>query len=271
MEDQIIMQSVLIILSAVFFFLVIMQVHEIGHFLVAKLFKVRVQKFSLGFGPKLIHKKIGETEYALALIPLVSYIKMNYDPSNPHAFDSQPILKRALIVVAGPFMNILFGALLFAMILSSGNFELLLSTNPSSVTDIVSSTDKKGPVINGAIAAAKTTESIATSLVTRDWSVRDVGGPLYMMSFAAKAAKAGVYVYFFELAIMSIAVGTLNLLPIPACDGGHLAFFLMEAIRGRKLNERAGAFATIAGACVMIAVTAVAILNDLTRMFGWAQ
>jgi regulator of sigma E protease len=96
-------------------------VHELGHFLMAKRFGVGVEKFSLGFGPKLIGKKYGETEYLLSAIPLGGYVKMvGEDPSEPlapedqhRAFNNKAVFKRFLIVAMGPISNILFAALIF--------------------------------------------------------------------------------------------------------------------------------------------------------------
>ncbi len=103
-------------------------VHELGHFLVAKRFRVGVEKFSLGFGPKLISKQIGETEYRLSAIPLGGYVKMiGEDPKEPlspedeaRSFNHQPLLSRFLIVAAGPLFNILFAMLIFMGMFMAG-------------------------------------------------------------------------------------------------------------------------------------------------------
>src|ERR1700751_1879655 len=90
-------------------------VHEFGHFLFAKLSGVGVLTFSVGFGPKLWKKKIGETEYALIAFPLGGYVKMvGEDPGEDvspaeieRSFAHKNILKRILIVAAGPGFNLL--------------------------------------------------------------------------------------------------------------------------------------------------------------------
>lgn len=97
-------------------------VHELGHFLFAKLFGVRVLKFSLGFGPKVIGKVWGETEYVISALPLGGYVKMfgeNPDEQNVPdqekqvAFAHKTVLQRFLIILAGPFFNLAFPVLLF--------------------------------------------------------------------------------------------------------------------------------------------------------------
>src|SRR6478609_3936100 len=88
-------------------------VHEMGHFLVAKYFKVRVEVFSLGFGPKLFKFKRGDTTYALSAIPLGGYVKMfGDDPTaqidhadQKYSFTHKPVSQRFAIVLAGPIVN----------------------------------------------------------------------------------------------------------------------------------------------------------------------
>ncbi len=100
-------------------------VHELGHFLFAKLFKVRVLKFSLGFGPKVIGRRVGETEYVISAFPLGGYVKMfgeNPDEQEGAASDKKAsfahklVWQRFLIVLAGPLFNLLFSVLLFFLV-----------------------------------------------------------------------------------------------------------------------------------------------------------
>jgi regulator of sigma E protease len=96
-------------------------VHELGHFLFAKSAKVRVERFSLGFGPPLWRQQWGETEYQVAVVPLGGYVKMHgenpeeevADPTG--SFLHQSVWKRIPIVAAGPFFNLLFAILLIAV------------------------------------------------------------------------------------------------------------------------------------------------------------
>ncbi|MFC1830082.1 RIP metalloprotease RseP [Thermodesulfobacteriota bacterium] len=96
-------------------------VHELGHFLVARLCGVGVEKFSLGFGPKVFGKKIGMTEYLISSIPLGGYVKMvgeepdaEIDPADiPISFTHKHVLKRILIVAAGPLSNLLLAVVIF--------------------------------------------------------------------------------------------------------------------------------------------------------------
>jgi regulator of sigma E protease len=102
-------------------------VHELGHFLFAKLFGVRVLKFSLGFGPKLVGKVIGETEYVISAFPLGGFVKMfGENPDEQEiseedrkgSFAHKPVWQRFMVVLAGPLFNLLFSIVLFFMVFS---------------------------------------------------------------------------------------------------------------------------------------------------------
>jgi regulator of sigma E protease len=124
------------ILSTVIVLGILVFVHELGHFLLAKRLGVGVITFALGFGPKLIGKKIGETEYKICAIPLGGYVKpVGEDPKEEvreedrhRSLSAQPIWKRALIVSAGPFFNFFLAAVLF----SSVNLFVGIPFPPSS-------------------------------------------------------------------------------------------------------------------------------------------
>lgn len=103
-------------------------VHELGHFLFAKLFKVRVLKFSLGFGPRLFGRVVGETEYVVSALPLGGYVKMfgeNPDEQNVSeedkkgSFAHKAVWQRFFIVLAGPLFNMIFPVILFFLVFST--------------------------------------------------------------------------------------------------------------------------------------------------------
>lgn len=103
-------------------------VHEMGHFLVAKFFGVRVETFSLGFGKKIFSFKRGDTTYALSLIPLGGYVKMFGDEINAeispeqkkYSFTHKPVFQRIGVVLAGPLMNFFFAILIFFVVAFMG-------------------------------------------------------------------------------------------------------------------------------------------------------
>lgn len=106
-------------------------VHEFGHFIVARLCGVKVLKFSLGFGPRVVGWRQGETDYCVSLIPLGGFVKMlGEDPSDdiapedlPRAFHTQSLVKRFAIVLAGPLMSLLFPVGLYVLVFL-GNTDL---------------------------------------------------------------------------------------------------------------------------------------------------
>jgi len=110
--------SVIVLLGVLIFF------HEFGHYLAARMSGVGVTKFSLGFGPKIIGKKIGMTEYILSLIPLGGYVKLvgesETEKLSPEeekiSFSKQPVLKRIFIVLAGPLFNFLLAIIIFSAV-----------------------------------------------------------------------------------------------------------------------------------------------------------
>lgn len=119
--------ALIVVLGLLIFF------HELGHFLVARLFGVGVERFSLGFGPKLVSKQIGITDYRISAIPLGGYVKMvgeepdaEVDPEDiAISFTHKHVFKRILIVAAGPFFNLLLAVIiLFGIYQISGMLML---------------------------------------------------------------------------------------------------------------------------------------------------
>ena len=112
------------IVSTIIVLGILVFVHELGHFLLAKKLGVGVLTFSLGFGPKILGKKIGETQYQIAVVPLGGFVKLVGE--NPEekvseeflarSFSNQPVWKRALIIGAGPFFNFILALVLFSTI-----------------------------------------------------------------------------------------------------------------------------------------------------------
>lgn len=141
-------------ISALVLLGVLIFVHEMGHFLLAKAVKIPVLKFSLGFGPKIWGFKRGETEYQLAAVPLGGFVKMLgeenelegeadeaaiTDEMKARAFNVQPIWRRLLAVVAGPVFNLIFAAVLFSVLMMVG---------------LPAATSKLGEVMKGSRAEA---------------------------------------------------------------------------------------------------------------------
>src|SRR5438874_6164362 len=105
---------------------IIVVIHELGHFLVAKFFKIKVETFSVGFGPRLIGFRRGDTDYRISALPLGGYVKMSGEnpgdaiTGDPSEFLSKPKWQRFLVASAGPFMNIVLAFVLLTGLLMYG-------------------------------------------------------------------------------------------------------------------------------------------------------
>ena len=360
-------------------------VHELGHFLLAKLMGVSVEKFSLGFGPKLIGKKIGETEYLLSAFPLGGYVKMfgeggfieggEQDPrpedensptgataepvlrelteeEKSRSFAHKPVLARIAIVMAGPVFNLLFAWLIFIVLCMMGiptvttKIGEALKDKPASKAgmqkgDVITAINNKpikrweqiaegvaaskgqpltltikreardisftitpeprvsknlfGEKIDGyAIGVASAGEVVTEHFnpfqavikgTEQTWKVIDltfmslvkmvqrvvpmdsVGGPIMIAKMAGEQASAGGASFLAFMALLSINLGVLNLLPVPVLDGGHLLFYVMELIFRRPVPQKIREYAQQIGMVLLLGLMVLAFYNDIIRYF----
>ncbi len=339
--------------------------HELGHFLVAKRCGVGVLKFSIGFGPTLLGRKVGNTEYVVSAIPLGGFVKMvGEDPDEEIsdadravAFQTQALWKRLAIVLAGPMANILFAFVAFTLVIAAyGDFVPNESSKVGGVRenmpaataglqpgDIVTAIDGQaidkwaqlsegirnsggrsleltvirddstlhltvtpkeqseknifnetvgtayligiepafeaqpvGLLQSVQLGAAQTfwwVETLATSvvkLIQGRIPAKDIGGPILIAQAAGQQARLGFDYLLRFMAVISINLGVLNLLPIPILDGGHLLFFLIEAVRRRPLDTKHREIAQQVGLVLLLGLMAFAFYNDIARVIhGW--
>jgi len=361
------------ILWAVILFGLLIFFHELGHFIISKLVNVKVLKFSLGFGPKVLGKKIGETEYLISAVPLGGYVKpLGEEPGEelaeedkPRSFQHQTVWKRAAIVLAGPVFNLVLAYIIFLVFLSvklpvaipeldsmTSRIESVAEDSPamkaglqkddtivaidgksvndwSEMADIFSKNpgkeltirikrgeeyvetritpqateaqDESGKhIIVGRIGISKKldakivqseslfvapfkaveavyhwcvlTVDVVVRLFSGAVSAKQVGGPILIVDAAAKAASVGAFAYFNFIAIISINLAILNLLPVPVLDGGHIMFFIIEAFRGKPLSEKVLAVANKVGMALLLMLIAFVFYNDIMRIVvPWIQ
>ncbi|MGE5089367.1 MAG: RIP metalloprotease RseP [Candidatus Levyibacteriota bacterium] len=100
-----------------------------------------------------------------------------------------------------------------------------------------------------------------------DASLRNISGPLTMADIAGQSAQAGALVFVTYLALISISLGVLNLLPIPLLDGGHLLYYLAELIKGSPVSDRAFEVGQRIGMAMLAVLMALALFNDVSRLF----
>ncbi len=347
--------SIIILLGVLIFF------HELGHFIVARFFGVGVEKFSLGFGPRILGKQVGITDYRLSAIPLGGYVKMvgeepdaEIDPRQVHlSFTHKPVYQRLLIVAAGPFFNVLLAALiLFVVLLHSGAYYMepvvgevqagspaetaglragdrILAINDSPVEsweematliggsegekiDLEISRDDQPLAIHitprlqsdqnlfgedtkrymiGIISSrqvstkelsfgqavfmsvqktyqiAELTFVSVVKMIQGTLSVKTLGGPIMIAQLAGEQAKEGLMEFLSLMAVISVNLAILNILPIPVLDGGHILFFTIELIIRRPVNIRVREIAQQAGLFVLLMLMIFVIYNDIIRLF----
>ncbi len=432
-----------------------MTFHELGHFLAARWIGVRVLKFSLGFGPKLFGRQVGETEYLVSAVPLGGYVKLFGEDEaevltpedRKRSFAHQPLFSKVLIVAAGPGFNFILAYVIFFGWLSTGSplfvptfrdlspdVEALLPGSPadragikvgdriirvnerdistrSELFDAVAKSrgkqltldvrrngqiktvlvtpepvsgqeagsgeiayrlgiEETAPLVtavmhgspaaqaglkegdrivkiedqeihtwsqmtslvkespnrplrfevlrDGARVSLTVTPAAETAMVngqtveigkigisgpgraiirasnpltavyygleaTWGWteltaigiykmvvgdiSSKNIGGPLTIANISGEAASQGASSVVFLIAILSINLGVLNLLPIPILDGGHLLFFAIEAILRKPLGERQRELAQQVGLLLLVGIMIFAFWNDLERLF----
>ncbi|MFA7665192.1 MAG: RIP metalloprotease RseP [Burkholderiaceae bacterium] len=105
-------------------------------------------------------------------------------------------------------------------------------------------------------------------MLTGELSMRNLSGPVTIADLAGQSAKVGWIAYLGFLALISISLGVLNLLPVPVLDGGHLVYYALEAMKGRPLSERFVAVTQKAGLAVILMLMSVALFNDISRLIG---
>src|SRR3989344_809068 len=162
---------------------VLVLVHELGHFFVAKLFKIKVEEFGFGFPPKVISKKIGETIYSLNLLPIGGFVKLYGEDEAgggkigvgkkitkdlSRAFFARPIWQRLLVVVAGVFMNFVLAVVIISFI-----FATIGAPTPVNEV-IVTSIAKNSPAESAELKEGDIIESINGAKITQSSQLIDI-------------------------------------------------------------------------------------------------
>lgn len=149
---------------------------------------------------------------------------------------------------------------------------LRLRVDPA-VAERMATTVRYGPVEALGQGVRKTWElSVFTlkmlgRILTGNASLKNISGPITLADYAGQSAQAGAMVFVGYLALISISLGVLNLLPIPLLDGGQLLYYFAEVLRGRPLSDRAFEVGQRVGMALLAALMALALFNDFTRLF----
>lgn len=105
-------------------------------------------------------------------------------------------------------------------------------------------------------------------MVTGDVSWKNITGPITIADYAGQTSRTGVISYLSFIALISISLGVMNLLPIPVLDGGHLLYYSLEVLTGKPVSERFGEMAQRAGVALLICLMALAFFNDIARLMS---
>ena len=223
-------------------------IHEGGHFTVAKLCKVKVNEFAIGFGPTIWKKQGKETLYALRLIPIGGFVRMEGEDEESEAensFNKASIPKRLAIVVAGAMVNIIFGLLIY--------FILILIL----YSDIAVAFNAMGTFATSLVESIK-------MLFTGEVGINDFTGPVGISQIVTQVSGIANYVYL--MAVISVSLGITNLLPIPALDGGKVVILIIEAIRRKPMKQETEIQIQLIGFSLLIALSLYVTYNDVLRI-----
>lgn len=236
-------------------FLVI--IHEGGHFIVAKLCKVRVNEFAIGFGPKIWSKQCKETKYQLRLIPFGGFVSMEGEEEHSDvegSFSKASIPKRFAIICAGAVVNIIFGVLAYMILIMIVHFTSVEANIASSVSYALNST---GVLIYSMF------DSIV-QLFSGKVSINDMVGPVGISQMVSQTTGVAQFVYL--LAVISISLGVTNLLPFVPLDGGKALLLILEAIRKKPLKQETELRLQSAGFLLLIVFSLFVAFNDIMKL-----
>jgi regulator of sigma E protease len=355
---------------------VLILVHELGHFSVAKLFNIRVDEFGIGFPPRLLYKKFGETIYSVNLLFFGGFVKIfgengNEAAQNPRSFAHKPRIVQAAVVVAGIVMNLLFawGALSVGYMvglptslehigigqvrdaaptivavypdspaqkggMEAGDIVESVQTGTALIEAKTLNTNQQADVIRNFIAQHGEESMVVTvrrgsselhllakpvaglieghkalgiqlddvgilqlpphlalyqgGLLAYDMTIAtaqglamfayqsihgtadytSVAGPIGIAQIGSKAVQNGFSAAITLIALISINLAVINLVPIPGLDGGRLFIILIESIIRRPVPERYTSIATITGFALLIALMLFVSYHDIARLIG---
>jgi regulator of sigma E protease len=349
-------------------------VHELGHFLVAKKSGIRVDEFAVGFPPKLWSWTKGGTKYALNLIPIGGYVKIfgenadeeSLDPENKDSFINKSRWIQAAVLVAGVAFNIIFAWILFSISLMAGFPSVVTEQNSSDISEsfvVVTSVYEDSPAYNaglqsgdqivgisrdesilelGDITTASIQEFISSNTETIDleiirgqeninleiapevgviggdkpavgismerigqlqlgffeaiWrgltmtgtmikeiaiglygllsdvftgkgSLDSVAGPVGIVGLVDSASNFGLTYLLGFTAFISINLAVLNILPIPALDGGRLVVVLIEGVTRRRIKPSIVNTVNATGLILLLLLMLIITINDIFKLF----
>lgn len=289
---------VLSVLVFLFLFSVLIIVHEFGHFYMARKSGVKVEEFALGMGKKLWSFTKGEVEYRINAIPFGGYVKMvgeEEESTDPRSFNKASLPKRMAITLAGVFMNFVLAIVLLTFLFSAGTSPIIISQqdfdqavekgiitlseeNEEGAQTVVDIQEVQVPFPQSIGFATMESFRLSKAIVhrvgqlplemIRDKKVPDdIAGPLGIAEATHQILPQGFKAVLKLLALLSLSLGVMNLLPIPALDGGRFLFQIVELITFRKPPERWENAIHLGGFMVLMLLMVVITWSDIVRIF----
>ena len=253
-------------------------IHELGHYVAARAMGVAVDSFSIGFGKVLLKKRLWGTEWRLSLLPLGGYVKPRGEDDyynlrkDPESFWAAPPWRRAFIAVMGPVFNLLLPWPLYFLLLVGQPYPDVVVPEGAQAHRI------------GVVEAAGYAHNVSLKMYSSIWeaatmprkepvSIKEIGGPVAVYEFTEQARKrsseTGDWGFLIDwIAFFSINLGVINLLPIPVLDGGHIGISVVEGIRRKKLAVKTRNVLNIIGAVLVFGIMILAITSDVLRLTG---
>lgn len=354
------MQYLIPILTTLIILLVLVLIHEAGHFFAAKFFGIRVDEFGFGLPPRLWGKKIGETIYSLNWIPAGGFVKLLGEDEDhvgnikekSRSFAHKPPYVRAIVASAGVIMNLVLTLVIFAIIYSVGGpidtgRVLVVNVAPNSPAaqaslkegDIIAQindtalkgpadlrnkvyehlgqpvnftivrgsetfkaviTPRKDPPANeGALGIANANDiqkikypvweapiigtqqaysltvqtyqalgSAVGNIVTKQEVPQEVGGAVKIVYYTNLALKVGFDSVLILVGLLSLNLALINILPIPALDGGRLFFILMEAVTRRKVSPAIERWIHTTGFALLLILIVLITFKDISDLLN---
>ncbi|PIR80270.1 MAG: RIP metalloprotease RseP [Candidatus Levybacteria bacterium CG10_big_fil_rev_8_21_14_0_10_35_13] len=352
---------------------VLVLVHELGHFVTAKLFKIKVEEFGFGLPPRAFGIKYGETLYSINWLPIGGFVKLYGEDAagggrvratinnqqltinkreERRAFYSRPIWQRATVIAAGVFMNFVLAVAIISFLFSfvgvptpgdrvvigevvkgspaqtsglkagdivesingvkiTGPDQLVAITKKNigeslklkvqdsnlKVKEITVAPRKTYPKGEGPMGIAISQEiitkkyplyeapfvgtkealrqswmivsglgSLVTQLATKGSVPQDVAGPVGIAQLTGQVVSIGPVAILSFVSLLSLNLAIINILPIPALDGGRLFFIIIEAVTRRKVSPHIETAAHTIGMAVLLLLIALITLHDLIRV-----
>lgn len=223
-------------------------IHEGGHFLVAKLCKIKVKEFAIGFGPIIWKKQGKETKYVLRLVPLGGFVNLLGEEEavdEEGSFSKAGTLKKIGILLAGGIVNIIFGLVVYFIVISA-------MTNIQAGLELT-------------IEFAKTALVSVKDLFTGNVGVDQLTGPVGISEVVVQTKNILQFVYI--LAVISFSLGVTNLLPIPPLDGGKILLVIVEGITRKPIKEKVSVAIQMTGFFLIMGLAVLVTYNDVLRIF----